>query len=154
MWAYQASSRCEWVAARQPAMPEEPRKTIGTANWPPLMYRMLAALLTIWSIATRLKLKVMNSTIGRRPTIAAPMPMPAEPFLGDRRVDDPAGAEAGEHPLADLVGAVVLGDLFAHEEDAVVALHLLGHRLVQGFAVGNDGHGHSWGIWWATVTSW
>ena len=37
MWAYQASSRCEWVAARQPAIPELPRKTIGTANWPPLM---------------------------------------------------------------------------------------------------------------------
>ena len=36
-WAYQASSRCEWVAARQPAIPELPRNTIGTANWPPLM---------------------------------------------------------------------------------------------------------------------
>ena len=60
-------------------MPELPRKTIGTANWPPLMYRMLAALLTIWSIATRLKLKVMNSMIGRSPAIAAPMPMPANP---------------------------------------------------------------------------
>ena len=35
--AYQASSRCEWVAARQPAIPELPRKTIGTVNWPPLM---------------------------------------------------------------------------------------------------------------------
>ena len=40
---------------------------------------MLAALLTIWSMATRLKLKVMNSMIGRRPTIAAPMPMPENP---------------------------------------------------------------------------
>ena len=40
---------------------------------------MLAALLTIWSIATRLKLKVMNSMIGRSPTIAAPMPMPENP---------------------------------------------------------------------------
>ena len=79
IWAYQASSRCEWVAARQPAIPELPRKTIGTANWPPLMYRMLAALLTIWSIATRLKLNVMNSMIGRSPAIAAPMPMPAKP---------------------------------------------------------------------------
>ena len=78
-WAYQASSRCEWVAARQPAIPEDPRKTIGTENWPPLMYRMFAALLTIWSIATRLKLKVMNSTIGRSPTIAAPMPIPQKP---------------------------------------------------------------------------
>ena len=63
------------------------------------------------------------------------MPMPAKPFLGDRRVDDPARAELVEHPLADLVGAVVLGDLLAHQEDAVVALHLLGHRLVEGFAV-------------------
>src|SRR3954471_8749857 len=40
---------------------------------------MLAALLTIWSNATQLKLNVMYSTIGRRPTIAAPMPMPVKP---------------------------------------------------------------------------
>ena len=153
IWAYQASSRCECVAARQPAMPELPRKTIGTANWPPLMYRMLAALLTIWSIATRLKLKVMNSMIGRRPDHRRADADAGEPFLGDRRVDDPPGAEPLEHPLADLVGAVVLRDFLTHEEDAVVALHLLGHRLVQGFPIRKHGHDHSCGINGATVMS-
>ena len=74
----------------------------------------------------------MNSAIGRKPAIAAPDAHPRESLFGDRRVDDPVWPEALEHPLADLVGAVVLGDLFAHEEDAVVPLHLLGHGLVQG----------------------
>ncbi|MNH42326.1 hypothetical protein D3C79_1040010 [compost metagenome] len=39
---------------------------------------MAAALIT-WSIATNEKLKVMNSTIGRKPFIAAPTPIPAKP---------------------------------------------------------------------------
>ena len=33
----------------------------------------------IWSIACMAKLKVMNSTIGLRPAIAAPTPTPAKP---------------------------------------------------------------------------
>ena len=73
--------------------------------------------------------------IGRRPTIAAPMPMPANPSSEIGVSMTRRGAEPVEHPLADLVGAVVLGDLLAHQEDAVVALHLLGHRLVEGLAV-------------------
>ena len=40
---------------------------------------MLAALLTIWSIATRLNEKVINSMIGLRPTIAEPIPIPQNP---------------------------------------------------------------------------
>jgi hypothetical protein len=39
----------------------------------------LAALLMIWSNATKLKFQVMNSMTGRRPVMAAPMPMPAKP---------------------------------------------------------------------------
>ena len=64
-----------------------------------------------------------------------------EAFLGDRRVDHAAGAELVEEALADLVGPVVLGDLFPHQEDAIVPLHLLGHRLIQGFAIRQDRHG-------------
>ena len=43
-------------------------------------------------------------------------------------------AELLEHPLADLVGALVVADLFAHEKDAIVALHLLDHGLAEGLA--------------------
>jgi hypothetical protein len=42
------------------------------------MCRSVAALLTIWSIASRLKFTVMTSTIGRRPFGAAPMPAPTK----------------------------------------------------------------------------
>ena len=54
------------------------RITIGIWNWPPDMCGMAAALLTIWSSASRLKLTVMTSTIGRMPPIAAPMPAPTK----------------------------------------------------------------------------
>ena len=40
---------------------------------------IFAAWLTIWSIASRLKLIVMISTTGRRPSIAAPMAAPTNP---------------------------------------------------------------------------
>jgi hypothetical protein len=43
------------------------------------MYSVLAALLMMWSMACMEKLKVMNSTIGRRPDIAAPTAMPVKP---------------------------------------------------------------------------
>ena len=46
--------------------------TTGTGNWPPDMWQRVAAVFTIWSAASRLKLQVMTSTIGRMPTIAAP----------------------------------------------------------------------------------
>ena len=47
---------------------------------PPDIERILAALDTIWSKHTNVKFHVMNSTIGRRPISAAPMPSPAKPF--------------------------------------------------------------------------
>ena len=43
------------------------------------MYRILAAWLMTWSIATRMKLIVMISITGRRPIMAAPMPAPTNP---------------------------------------------------------------------------
>ena len=63
-----------------------------------------------------------------------------EAELGDRRVDDAHLAELLEQPLRDLVGALVDGDFLAHEEDAVVALHLLAQRLVQRVAIRDDWH--------------
>ena len=48
----------------------------GTLSWPPDMWRRVAALFTIWSSASRLKLTVMTSTIGRMPPSAAPIPAP------------------------------------------------------------------------------
>jgi hypothetical protein len=53
--------------------------TSGTPTVPPNMYRILAAWLMTWSIATRMKLIVMISTTGRRPIMAAPMPAPTKP---------------------------------------------------------------------------
>ena len=52
---------------------------MGQRICPPDMYSVLDAELMIWSIACMAKLKVMNSTIGRRPAKAAPTPIPANP---------------------------------------------------------------------------
>ncbi len=68
---------------------------------------------------------------------------PREAELADRRVHDALVAELVEQALGHLVGAVVLGDLLAHEEDVRVPLHLLAERLVEGLAVGHHGHQRS-----------
>jgi hypothetical protein len=43
-------------------------------------------------------------------------------------------------PWRDLVGALVLGDFLAHQEDVLVAAHLLGHRVAQRLAHGHVDH--------------
>eukprot|EP00953_Heterococcus_sp_UTEX-ZZ885_P036128 18631-Heterococcus_DN1.PRE.2 len=48
------------------AAPLGPLNTTGTGTLPALMYSCLAPLLMIWSIACIEKLKVMNSTTGRK----------------------------------------------------------------------------------------
>ena len=68
---------CCWPSC--PAEAVGPLKTIGTLYCPPLMLSILAAPLIIWSIATSEKLNVMNSMMGRKPFMAAPIPMPAKP---------------------------------------------------------------------------
>ena len=52
---------------------------MGQPICPPDMYNVLAAELMIWSIACMAKLNVMNSTMGRNPSIAAPTAMPTKP---------------------------------------------------------------------------
>ena len=56
--------------------------------------------------------------------------------FADRRIDDALVAELFPQALGDLVGAVVLGDFLADEDDVGVALDFLGEGVVQSFAVG------------------
>ena len=94
----------------------------------------------MWSIACMAKFQVMNSTIGLRPGHRRADAQAGEAVLGDRRVDHAPGAELLEQALADLVGALVLGDLLAHQEHVGVAPHLLGHGVAQGLAHGLPDH--------------
>ena len=107
---------------------------------------MLAALLTIWSMATQVN-EAHELDDRPQPHHRRADAEPGEAGLADRRVDDALGAELLEHALADLVGAVVLGDFLAHEEDVLVALHLLGHRLAEGFANCITGIGSNRPLW-------
>jgi len=94
----------------------------------------------------------MSSATGRRPAVAAPIaaPMNADSEIG---VSDPAGELVvqplghAEHAAPGILRAGrsgAPGVVLAHDDDAFVALHFLGQRLVQGFAVGDvAGHGPS-----------
>ena len=69
-----------------------------------------------------------------------PHPESDEAGFADRGVDDAFVAEAFPQALGDFVGAVVFGDFLAHEEDVFVALEFFGEGVVEGLAVGDDGH--------------
>ena len=90
----------------------------------------------IWSIACMAKFQVMNSTIGRSPAMAAPTPMPAKPCSVIGVSITRLCPELVEQSLADLIGALIFRDLLAHQKDAIVAAHLLGHRIPQRLAHG------------------
>ena len=102
--------------------------TRGTRTWPPNMYGIAAAWLTIWSIASSAKLTVMISTIGRRPPIAAPTPIPTMEFseIGGWTRFSP---ELVEQPLGDLEGSLKHSDVLSHDQHVLVAAHLLSHRV-------------------------
>ena len=68
-----------------------------------------------------------------------------EAMFGDRRIDDAARSEFLQQALGDLVGALIFGDLFAHDEDIAVAAHFFGHGVAQRFA--NGGHHHRRAGW-------
>ncbi len=63
--------------------------------------------------------------------------------LGDRRVAHAPLAELLEQPGRHLEGAVEDADVLAHEEDGLVALHLLAQRGVQRLAVAHHCHERS-----------
>ncbi len=88
----------------------------------------------IWSIACMAKLKVMNSTIGFRPAMAAPTPTPAKPCSVIGVSMTRLRTELLQQALGDLVGALVLGDFLAHDEHVAVAAHFLGHGVAQRLA--------------------
>ena len=60
--------------------------------------------------------------------------------LGDRSINNPLWTEFIEQALGDLVGALILGDFFAHYEHPGIAAHFLGHRITQGFTDSGGSH--------------
>src|SRR5256885_13911202 len=63
-----------------------------------------------------------------------------ESELRDRRVNYAHRAELVEQSFRHFVGAVVLGDLLSHQEDAIVALQLFAQRLRQSIAISKNCH--------------
>ncbi len=54
--------------------------------------------------------------------------------FGDRRIDDALVAVFFPETLRYFIGAVILCDLFSHDENTGIALHLLIDRLINRFA--------------------
>jgi len=59
----------------------------------------------------------------------------------DWRIDDPLVPEFFPKTPCHLVGAVILGDFFADEDDIGIAFDLLGERLVESISVFDEWHG-------------
>ena len=76
-------------------------------------------------------MKSMNciSAIGRSPMCAAPIAAPtmAASLIGVSITR--SGPNSSRKPVGDLERAAVDPDVLAEDEDALVAAHLLGHRL-------------------------
>ena len=68
-----------------------------------------------------------------------PRPQTGKAIFGDRRIDDALRSELVEQALRHLIGALVLRDFLAHDKDAVVFAHFLGHGIAEGFADGDAG---------------
>ena len=94
----------------------------------------------IWSIACMAKFQVMNSTMGFRPSKAAPTPRPAKPCSVMGVSITRLSPNSSQQALADLVGALIFGDFLAHQEHQLVAAHFLGHGVAQRFAHGDGDH--------------
>ena len=56
--------------------------------------------------------------------------------FGDRRIDDPLGAEFLKQPLADFIGTLVFSNLLTHQENRFVAPHFFSHGIAKRFAYG------------------
>ena len=138
--AYHTSRFCECVAASCWPPPPGVRMTSGTLTWPPNMAWIFAAWFTIWSIASRLKLMVMISTTGRRPSIAAPIAAPTKPSSAIGVSRTRFGPELVQQPGRDLVGALEDTDLLAEQDDRLVPVQLGAQRVVQRLPVGDQSH--------------
>ena len=106
----------------------------------------VAALFTIWSRASRLKLTVMTSTIGRIPPSAAPIPAPTNADSDKGRIAHAVGTELFEQALTHGEAAAVATDVLPHEEHALVTQKRVTQRVVHRLAVcrphGSLGRGH------------
>ena len=58
----------------------------------------------------------------------------------DGRIHDAHLPEFLEQSLRDLVRALIHADFLAHEEDAIVALHLFAQRLIEGIPIRDYSH--------------
>ena len=67
-----------------------------------------------------------------------PMPMNAASLIGVSTT--PLVAISFPQATRHFVGAIVLGDFLANEDDIGIALDFFGKRLVEGFAVFDEGH--------------
>ena len=82
----------------------------------------------------------ISSTTGRMPTMAAPTAMPMKPCSLMGVSMHPLGAEFVHEVAGHTEEAAVGADVFADEEDLLVAAHLFAQRLVDCLNIGCLSH--------------
>ena len=120
MWAKNASGLSEWCSGAWMPPPQGARSTIGQDSRPRVRLRRRAAWQTSWSIAGYMKPSNWISATGRKPLRAEADGETGEQGLGQRRVEHPGGAEAGEQAVGGAEHAAVQADILAQHQDARV----------------------------------
>ena len=77
---------------------------------------------------------------GLEPAKAAPTPTPAKPYSVMGVSTTRVGPNSSSRPWRHFIGALILGDLLAHEEHIRIGAHLLGHGVAQRLAHGHGDH--------------
>ena len=101
------------------------------------MWRIVAALLTIWSSAKQAEID--RHDLDDRPHAAEGRTDPGadKGRFGKRRVADALGTELVEQSLGDRIAAAIAPDILAHQEDARIGQQRLADRLADRLAVGD-----------------
>ena len=136
MWAYQPSRLCEcWAASCRPA-PVAMRITSGTANCPPDMWRMVAALLTIWSSARQAEIHRHDLDDWAQAAHGRTDPGADEGRLRERRVANAFLAKFLQQPLGHRIAAAIAPNILTHQEGARIVPERLADRLLDRLTVG------------------
>jgi hypothetical protein len=73
----------------------------------------------------------MNSMIGRSPGHRRAYTQNRESQFRNRRINDALWTKLFEQTARDFVGALIFGDLFAHQKHALVARQLFAQGVIQ-----------------------
>ena len=115
-----------------------PTKHNGAAHLPSRHIQRLGR--RIQNMINRLHREIEGHELNNRPQPGKGRPHrhAGKAMLSNRHIQHPLGAKLIQQPLADLIGALILAHLLAHQEDVRIGPHFHRHGITQRLA-----HGHA-----------